>query len=195
MWGSRYCFYGIYGHYSVIHPSQYTIARYVSAMRNNSCFLSPISVVYGGSQAWKDLQIFGLVEILALFDLWRLGLPLLLCLSKSDPFLHSEMLIDIGECIGSKAQPFKHRALDWIQDDMVVGSGEIQNTQTIDVSLVAWGCANTVNAALYVSCSQCSQGVASIDCDGRILWLDPLPLTLVVQDLQCCNWLAEQQSH
>lgn len=54
---------------------------------------------------------------------------------------------------------------------------------------------NSVYTAFDVSTSQSSQSIAGVDSDGGILRLDPLPLAFRVQDLECGDRLAEEESN
>lgn len=50
-----------------------------------------------------------------------------------------------------------------------------------------------MNTRLDKSTRQSRQSITSINSDGPILGLDPFPLTLRVEDLQCCHRLTEQE--
>lgn len=73
-------------------------------------------------QPRQNLQILLLVKILALFDLRRLRLSLLLRLTNLDPLLHGEMLTDLGKGIFRETEFGEDGAVDWGQGDVVVGS-------------------------------------------------------------------------
>ena len=78
------------------------------------------------AQAGQDLEVFVLVEVFALLYLGCVGPSLLLCLASLDPLLHGKMLIQLGEIIRSETQAVEDGTLDWVQDDVVVGSGSGQ---------------------------------------------------------------------
>ena len=52
-----------------------------------------------------------------------------------------------------------------------------------------------VNTRLDQTTRERGEGIACVDSDGPILGLDPLPLTLCVQDLECSYRLSEQKSN
>lgn len=165
-------------------------------------------------QPRQNLQILLLVKILALFDLRRLRLSLLLRLTNLDPLLHGKVLTDFGKGIFRETKFGEDGAVDWGQGDVVVGSvwegglvweirggmgedkpGEIQHSQPIHMCLVLWWCADTMHTTLHIPRRQRSQCITGINRNRRILRLNPLPLSLIVQDLQCRNRLSEQQRH
>ena len=52
-----------------------------------------------------------------------------------------------------------------------------------------------MDAGFNVAARQCCQRIAGVDGDGSILRLDPFPVALGVEDLECGYRLAEEQSH
>lgn len=79
--------------------------------------------MHSRSQSRQDLQIFGLVKVLAVArDLWRLGPPLLLRLPHLDPLLHGQVPAQSGERVFRQAQTLKDGALDGVEQDVVVWS-------------------------------------------------------------------------
>ena len=73
-------------------------------------------------QPRQNLQILLLVKILALFDLRRLRLSLLLRLTNLDPLLHGKMLTDLGKSVFRKTEFGEDGTFDWGQGDVVVRS-------------------------------------------------------------------------
>ena len=90
------------------------------------CFSFVQLIVDLGTQAGQDLKVLVLVEILSLLYLRGVGPPLLLCLASLDPLLHGKMLVQLCEVIRSETQTIEDGALDWVQDDVIVGSGDGQ---------------------------------------------------------------------
>lgn len=81
------------------------------------------SIVDLGDQAGNDLQLFLAICIVRTLDLGSFGATLLLGLARLDPFLHGEMLSDLGQVVLVQTQALKKRAVgDRVQHDMVVGA-------------------------------------------------------------------------
>lgn len=83
-------------------------------------------VVDLSTQARQDLKVLILVEVLSLLDLGGVGSPLLLCLASLHPLLHGKMLVQLCEIVRSQTQAIEDGTLDWVQDDVVVWSGQSQ---------------------------------------------------------------------
>lgn len=73
--------------------------------------------------------------------------------------------------------------------------GEIEHTKTVNVCLVIRRRVNAVNGRLEEVGSQSLQSITNVDGDGLVLWLDPLPLLLRVQDLKRSDRLTEQEGN
>lgn len=102
---------------------------YVSNIDQLSCFsyFSFVRLVVNlSTQPGQDLKVLVLVEVLSFLYLGGVGPPLLLCLASLDPLLHGKMLIQLCKIIRSQTQAIEDGTLDWIQDDMVVWSGDSQ---------------------------------------------------------------------
>lgn len=65
---------------------------------------------------------------------------------------------------------------DGRQLDVVVWTGEVQKTKTVNVLLVFWRDGNPMNGALDVISGEQAESVTDVDGKSRILRFDPLPL-------------------
>lgn len=75
-------------------------------------------------QARDDFHILLAVLILLTVDFGCLRTALLLRLTCFDPLLHCKMLTKFGQVVILQAKTVQQRAIgDWIEDNMVVGSG------------------------------------------------------------------------
>lgn len=148
-------------------------------------------------QPRQDLQVLLLVDVLPVAsDLGADPRALLLRLADLDPLLSREVLSELGERIGGKAQTVQQGAvLDRVEDHVVVRAREVQDAQAVDVRLVRGRRVHAVHAGLDQPARQRSQRVARVDRDGAVLRLDPLPLARRVLDLQRRYRLSEQQRH
>lgn len=167
-----------------------------------------------GVQTRDNLQVLALIKVFAILGNFRsLGPPLLLSLAKFDPLFHGQVLAKLGECISPKTKTLEDGTVGyWVQYDVIVWSGyddkstvkekrmrslpsKVQHSETINVCLISRWSMHSVYTALDVSTSQSSQGIAGVDSDCGILRLDPLPLAFRVQDLECGDRLAEEESY
>lgn len=69
---------------------------------------------------------------------------------------------------------------------------EVQNSQTIEMSLIVWRSMHTVNTRLYEPTCKRSKSVTGINRNSAILRTNPFPLTLRVEDLKRSNGLSEE---
>lgn len=74
-------------------------------------------------QPRRNLEVLLVHKLAILRDLGALILALLLHLTETDPFLHRQVLADLGEGILGLAEALEERAVvDGVKEDVVVGS-------------------------------------------------------------------------
>lgn len=75
-----------------------------------------------GMETGHDLEVLLVIDILPLgCDRGALGLALLLLLPDLDPLLGREVLPELGEGVGPPAEALEERAVEGVEDDVVVG--------------------------------------------------------------------------
>lgn len=78
-----------------------------------------------GMETRHDLEVLLVIDVLALGgDDGALGLALLLLLADLDPVLGGEVLPELGEGVGRLAEALEERAVEGVEDDVVVGPAE-----------------------------------------------------------------------
>ena len=81
------------------------------------------------------------------------------------------------------------------QLNVVVWTGEVQETKAVDMLLVFGRDGNPVDGALDIVGGEQVESITGVDSKGRILGFDPLPLaTRVVLNLKTGNGLTEEKS-
>lgn len=63
------------------------------------------------------------------------------------------------------------------------------------MSLVCRGSVDPVDTGFDQTPSQGCQCIAGVDSNCTVLWTNPLPLALRVEDLERRDWLSEKQSN
>lgn len=75
-----------------------------------------------GMKTGHDLEVLLVIDILPFgSDRGALGLALLLLLPDLDPLLGREVLPELGEGVGRPAEALEERAVEGVEDDVVVG--------------------------------------------------------------------------
>lgn len=98
-----------------------------------------------------------------------------------------------GAAIGGLviAQALKYTADHWSQLEAVLRPHEIEDSKTVELSLVRWGCNDAMNAALEETVGEELERIREIDGDASRVWLDPLPLRFRRANLECGNGLSK----
>lgn len=90
--------------------------------------------------------------------------------------------------------PLQKRRIDSVEDEVILRTGKIEQTQPVDVALVLGGQRDAVDGRLDVVARQEAEGVTRVDRQAAVQRLGPLPVArLVVLDLEGRHGLAEQQ--
>jgi hypothetical protein len=80
--------------------------------------------VHLGQQPRDNFHILLAILVLLAVNLGRLRAALLLRLTRFDPLFHREMLPKFGQIVVLQTKTVKQRAVgDWVEDNVVVGSG------------------------------------------------------------------------
>jgi hypothetical protein len=110
------------------------------------------------------------------------------------PFTHSPAVTPTAlSFLGFMYPSFSHWALDWVKNDTVLRSHEVQHTQAIEIRLVWRGSNPTMDRALDESIGQEFERIRQVDNDASRMRLCIPPLPLWRAYLECSHRLSEEQ--